>query len=359
MSINIALNKNAKASRYIEPYVPSKAVDGVLAPISRWVGSSPVPSYGVPSPVWLVVDLGAEFWVNRWVVKQMGSVGWTADYNLCDYKLQGCNYYEWEDDDFLHREDHWWDMDSVADNSVNHTDRTLQKPCKTRFVRIYVTKGIRCNPLLASIVDLEVYAADPTSARLTSLSLSAGTLDQAFGSTNYNYTANVEYASSSITVTATAEDSRATIKVNGTPATSGYPSGQISLEPGSDNLVTVEVTPYVGDPQNYVIRVNRDGSPYLSNLTGFEELNPKFQKDVFIYVVYVPRDISTVRVTPVAEDPKAKITVKTLNNEEVVPSGAKSSPIEITTGNNKIHIKVNSAFGPESKNYTIDVYREN
>jgi hypothetical protein len=358
MSINIALNKNAKASRYIEPYVPSKAVDGVFAPISRWVGSSPVPSYGAPSPVWLVVDLGAEFWVNRWVVRQMGSVGWTADYNLCDYKLQGCNYYEWEDDDFLHREDHWWDMDSVVNNLENKTDRTLQKPCKTRFVRIYITKGLHCNPNCASIVDLELYEADHTSAKLSGLALSAGTMDPPFANTTYNYTAKVGHDCNAITVTPTAEDSRATIKINGAPVTSGQPSGQISLDPGSDNIITVEVTPNVGDPQKYTIRVNRDGSSYLSNLTGLGELEPKFQKDIFIYVVYVSDDISSVRIIPIAEDPKAKITVKTVDKEEVVQSGAKSSPISIASGNNKIYIKVNSAFGPEYKNYTIDVYQK-
>jgi hypothetical protein len=163
---------------------------------------------------------------------------------------------------------------------------------------------------LASIIDLEIYAADPTSARLSGLSLSSGTLEPPFGNTTYNYTAKVGYQCTAMTVTPTTEDSRATIKINGNPVTGGRPSGQISLEPRSDNMITVEVTPYVGEPQNYSIKVERDGSSYLSNLAAPGEFNVKFQKDVFIYVVHVPDYTRTVQITPTADDPKAKITVK-------------------------------------------------
>ncbi len=268
---NIVLHKKAEASNQVMPYEPSKAVDGVMAPAHRWVGSlsihrSPSSPREEITPTWLTVDLGGEFWVSRWVVRQLAAVGWPNDCNLCDYKLQGSFYSD------------WFDMDSVINNSVSQTDRPLQKPCKARFVRIYVTKGLRCNPLLASIVDLEVYAADPTSAKLNALTLNNATLDSSFESTTYDYTAKVGYNCNAITVTPATEDSQATIKVNGAPVTGGLPSGPISLEPGSDNLITVEVTPYVGDPQQYTIRVTRDGSPYLSNLTGLGELQPKFRK---------------------------------------------------------------------------------
>ncbi len=354
MSTNIALNKHAKASHYIEPYVPSKAVDGVLAPISRWVGSSPIPSYGEPAPVWLVVDLGAEFWVNRWVVKQMGSAGWKTDYNLCDYKLQGSNYYYWQDDKFLHREDYWWDLDSVVNNSASQTDRTLEKPWKVRFVRVYVTKGLRCNTNFASIVDLEVYAADPTSAKLTGLSISAGTLEQPFGSTTNNYTASVGYDSSTITVTATAEDSRASIKVNGVPATSGDPSKPVSLNPGVTTPITVEVTPYIGDPQNYVISVTRASSPYLTNLVvksgrTLVPLTPSpFNKNILHYEGNINTSEITVTATVDRDGGIPQI------NHGGVPI---DTPVtfDISVGVTVIPLYVTSAIGNDSRNYTLTI----
>lgn len=338
---NIALNKSADASNYVYPYVPSKAVDGGSTPLGRWLGSSPIPVSGTPSPVWLRVDLGAFSWINRWVVKQMGSVGWNANYNLTDYKLQGSI-----------DNANWFDIDSVTNNSANQTDRAFT-PTKVRWARIYVTKGLRCNTNFASIVDLELYPADPTSAKLTSLVLSAGTLAPPFASATYAYTANVGYDNSTITLTPTAEDSRATIKVNGTPVTSGQAS-EVSLQVG-ENTVIVQVTPFIGDPQNYTITVTRASSPYLTNVIGtFENLNPSFNRNVFIYNASVSNGTTSIKITPTAEDPDATITV----NGTVVQSGKKSQAIPINIGDNIINVIVTSVVGNAQMTYTFTVSRQ-
>ncbi|HEX3047118.1 MAG TPA: discoidin domain-containing protein, partial [Bacillota bacterium] len=137
---NIALNKPATASNSVFPYQPAKAVDGVPSALNRWVGSSPLPPSGTPAPVWLSVDLGAFYWINRWVVRQMGAAGWSPNYNLTDYKLQGSL-----------DNANWYDIDTVTNNSANQTDRATA-PSKARWARIYVTKGLRCNTNFASIV---------------------------------------------------------------------------------------------------------------------------------------------------------------------------------------------------------------
>lgn len=341
---NIALNKFADASNSVFPYQPAKAVDGVLTPLARWVGSSPLPPSGTPAPTWLRLDLGAYYWINRWVVKQMGAVGWSPNYNLTDYKLQGSL-----------DNANWFDIDTVTANSANSTDRMVN-PTKVRWARIYVTKGLRCNTNFASIVDLELYPADPTSAKLTSLALSAGTLAPPFSSTTYSYTANVGYDSSSITVTPTVEDSRATIKVNGTPVTSGHASGSITINEGSGNTITVEVTPYIGDPQNYTITVTRASSPYLSGLvlkmgmSTIIPIAPPFNKTTLTYSANVAAGTLSVRVTPTAEDAAASITV----NGTSVISG-QSVTVNLTETSTLITINVTPVTGVDPKAYTVNV----
>lgn len=343
---NIALNKIADASNSVYPFQPSKAVDGVLSPLNRWVGSSPLPPEpATPAPVWLRVDLGAFYWINRWVVKQMGAIGWPvagtpggANYNLTDYKLQGSL-----------DNANWFDIDSVTNNSANQTDRTCA-PTKVRWARIYVTKGLRCNTNFASIADLELYNADPTSAQLTALTLSSGTITPSFGANAYAYSANVGYDTASVTVTATVQDSRATIKVNGVPAVSGQPSAPVSLSPGAVTPITVEVTPYIGNPQNYVINVTRASSPYL---TGFVitsgrttlTLNPTFSKNTLVYTSAVGNTTS-VNVTATTEVNSSTLTI----NSSPATSGV-ASAVAVSSGSNSIMVRVSSGTGTDSKEY--------
>jgi hypothetical protein len=339
---NIALNKTADASNFMFPYSPAKGVDGNLTPLSRWVGSSPLPPEpAIPNPVWYRIDLGAFYWINRWVVKQMGSVGWSANYNLTDYKLQGSL-----------DNANWFDIDSVTNNSANQTDRTCTIT-KVRWARIYVTKGLRGNTNFASIEELELYPADPTSAKLSGLAISTGTLTPTFGGTTYAYTASVGYDTTSMTVTATVEDSRATIKVNGTTATSGQPFTVNNLAVGP-NTITVQVTPYIGDPQNYVITVTRASSSYLSNVTGFTNLNPTFSRNVFSYTASVDNGVSSIKIVPTAEDANAAITV----NGTAVQSGKKSQSIPINVGSNTVNVMVTSVTGSVQTIYVFTVSRQ-
>ena len=78
-------------------------------------------------------------------------------------------------------------------------------------------------------------------ANLSSLSLSAGSLTPAFDPATTSYTASETTATASITVTPTAVDALATIRVNGTIVTSGTSSAAIPLSAGS-NMINVKVT---------------------------------------------------------------------------------------------------------------------
>lgn len=93
-----------------------------------------------------------------------------------------------------------------------------------------------------------------SNADLSGLALSAGTLQPAFGAATIQYGVNLQDASR-ITVTATAADSKASIKVNGTIVASGTTSGAISLTPGRATDIKVEVTAEDGTVKTYIIKV--------------------------------------------------------------------------------------------------------
>lgn len=90
---------------------------------------------------------------------------------------------------------------------------------------------------------------------LSGLVVSAGPLDHPFdaGTTNYNVQAPLFTADT--TVTATAADSTATLKIDGQPATSGAESASISLTPLIGNPISIVVTAENGDSKSYTVTV--------------------------------------------------------------------------------------------------------
>jgi hypothetical protein len=334
-SVNLALSKNATASSYVMPYAPGRAVDGsVTVPTSRWLCNT------VPS--WLNVDLGAQYSINRWVVRNMGVAGWkTPDYSISDFKLQCSN-----------DNTNWTDIDAVSNNTAAITDRTFTK-VKCRYVRVYVTRGLQTNNKLASFMELEVYQA-PASALLTGLTLSQGTLTPVFASSTFNYSSSVDYSNSSITLTPIAEDSKAVIKVNGTVVASGTQSSPINLNVGVNNI-TVQVTAADGLSQNtYAIAVTRQNSSNLTNLVATVNGNNVvngFAKTTTSYNANVGYDGSSIIVTPTVEDQTATTVISI--NGSTIPSGQSAS---LNVGSNTITVTVN-ATGVASTIYTLTVVR--
>ncbi len=330
--INIAENKPAMASNSMLPYNAQKAVDGVLAPLNRWMGFSPSVK---PEPMWLMVNLGADYWIGRWVVSHMGAVGWPPDNNMCDYRFKVNGH----------------DVDEVKDNNSSKSDRTLATAVKGNFVQVYVTKGLRCNPKYAAIVELEVYEA-PNPPYLSNLTISQGVLSPDFSSKTYNYTASVPNNVSSITVTPTAAAGGAAIKVNGQKAINGQAFGPICLAVG-DNTICIDVTSS-GMEEKYTINVTREGGQvYLSNLaikTDMDDivaLNPPFNSITLNYTTSVDNGVSYVTVKPTASGATIKV------NGITVPSGSTSPNIGLNTGNNAITIEVTPSGGGVSTNYSI------
>ncbi|MFD1909851.1 cadherin-like beta sandwich domain-containing protein [Paenibacillus rhizoplanae] len=105
--------------------------------------------------------------------------------------------------------------------------------------------------------DLGVYTPNSVNADLSSLSLSAGTLEPAFNAATTEYDVSLKDASS-ITVTAAAADSRSTLKVNDTVVASGTASKAIELTPGTKTNIKIEVTGADGRVKTYTLKVTND-----------------------------------------------------------------------------------------------------
>ena len=333
--LNIVLNKPATASSYVMPYVPSRAVNGTITSFSRWLCNT--------VPANLTVDLGSVNVITSWAVKHMGVAGWPApNYNMTDYALQGSI-----------NNTNWVTLDTVSGNSASTTIRSIL--CAYRYVRVYVTGGIRTNPQLASLMEFEVYGHQPT-AYLSALTISSGALAPVFTPLTLAYTAaNVPYSTSNVAITATAVDPTSTIKVNGTVVTSGQ-SSSVNLNVGS-NTINVLVTALDGTTtKTYTVTVVREAGACLSDLIvrmGMTKLTltPTFDRTTFLYSTSVSGGTKNVKVTATLDDRSATIMI---NGESATSGVALTVPTAII-GINPINVVVTA--GTDTKTYVVNVTR--
>ncbi|GBF32083.1 hypothetical protein DCCM_0274 [Desulfocucumis palustris] len=237
---NVVINKTVNSSSHVSPFAAGKAVDGTLTPLSRWLCDA--------MPCWLQVDLGKNYYIQRWVVKHMGAVGWQSpSYNMIDYSLQG----SLDNANFS-------SLDSVTSNSLSSTDRVFPF-AQARYVRVNVTKGLNINKGVASVVGLEVYG---TCAVLSALVIKVGKTtiypNPQFSPTIFSYTASVANSVTAVTVIPTALDGGAAITVNGQPVISGQ-AQSVNLNVGQ-NTITMVVTTDGNDQNTYTITVTRASS---------------------------------------------------------------------------------------------------
>lgn len=333
---NIALNRPVTASKSILPYAGSRAVDGNLAPSNRWVSDS--------IPATLMVDPGASYLVNRWVVKHPSSVGNTygwnsSNYANVDYKLQGSN-------DNVY----WYDINSVTNNSAIYTDISFT-PVAYRYYRVYVSKGLRGNTQTTSIMEFELYQA--YSNQLTALTVSAGTLAPVFSPTVFTYTDTVGPDVASINITPTAKDPQAIIKINNVVSTSGQPKS-VALAVGS-NTITINVTASDSSQSTYTLTVTRQGNADLKSLTAQDNfgtnvpLNPAFDKGTTAYTAKTDYDAGTIAYIPTTEDPQATIKLDGTSTA----NGGLSGATVIGTGVTNV-LEVTSTAGTK-KSYSVAV----
>jgi hypothetical protein len=139
-----------------------------------------------------------------------------------------------------------------------------------------------------------------SNANLSTLSLSAGTLNPAFAPGVYTYTANVINSVTFTNVTAIPVDDGATVTVNNTPV-DGINPVQVNLAEG-DNLITIIVTASDQSQQIYTVTVNRAAAPILSSEDRLSDLKMDgttlngFSPDIYLYNVELPAVTTAVPV---------------------------------------------------------------
>lgn len=129
----------------------------------------------------------------------------------------------------------------------------------------------------------------------------------------------------------------------------------IKLDEG-ENDVEVILTTKDGDTSTYNIKVTRTALFRSSQLTGLTltsgTLTPAFNKGIYEYSGTVDNSVTSIGVTPTAEDVNATITV----NGKKVPSGATSPYISLDEGGNTINVKVTDSKG-NSNTYVLNITR--
>jgi len=190
------------------------------------------------------------------------------------------------------------------------------------------------------------------NANLSGLALSSGSLSPTFSSGTTNYTASVSLNVYSVTVTPTASDVDATVTVDSAPATSGTASGAIGLSEGA-NQIPIEVTARDGTKKTYNVTVTRASDD--ASLSGLAlsggSLSPAFASGTTGYSVDVANDVSSVTMTPTANDGNATVTVDGVG----VASGAASGAISLNVGANAIPVVVTAQNGTTTSTYTVTV----
>jgi hypothetical protein len=197
-------------------------------------------------------------------------------------------------------------------------------------------------------------AALSSNAWLANLVPSAGTLSPGFASNRFSYTASVPYSATSLTVTPTAADPGAAIKVNGATVASGTASGPISLNVGANLITTVVVSQDTTATNTYTLTVTRTGNAYLASLVpSAGTLSPAFASNTLSYTASVPYLATNLTVTPTAADPGATIKV----NGNTVASGSASGSISLSVGSNTVTTVVVSPDLTATNTYTVTVTR--
>ncbi|WP_341346582.1 S-layer homology domain-containing protein [Paenibacillus sp. FSL H3-0469] len=170
--------------------------------------------------------------------------------------------------------------------------------------------------------DLGVYTPNSVNADLSSLSLSAGTLEPAFNAATTEYDVSLKDAGS-ITVTAAAADSRSTLKVNDTVVASGAASEAITLTPGTKTNIKVEVTGVDGRVKTYTLKVTNSktetpstpepGTPTPSPTPTTEPGTPSTPAPGGYYTSAPTASATPVPAAPVVEGQKVTLQA-TVNN---------------------------------------------
>lgn len=204
------------------------------------------------------------------------------------------------------------------------------------------------NVLSTNTPSKEITIVEPvpksTNANLSALGVTGYDLTPVFDKNTTEYRVSVPYSVTSATITATPEDSKATVQrtINVT-----------NLAEDKDSTYTITCIAEDGITKKaYKVIIHREKAPEIPKSTDNDlksldvsgyTISPSFNKDTLNYNLTVPNEADNITVKAEANDGKAKIEVKGGDNLQV--------------GDNKVEVIVTAEDG-STKVYTINVKKE-
>jgi len=153
--------------------------------------------------------------------------------------------------------------------------------------------------------------------QLTSLAVAPGALQPAFSRNTFDYRVDVPTTADSITITATPEDSAATMTINGVSTVSGQGRPVPLGAPGSSTTIRITLSAPGGTQNTYIVLANRpvplSSNNNLSALSVSSgnvvlTLDPPFAPGTLNYTVDVDSSVASVTVSATKADPNAAMT---------------------------------------------------
>lgn len=276
-------------------------------------------------------------------------------------------------------------VDKIREKSINVSVGTAKKMVVQAYYDEFETKtvnGVDQTTLKAShpVGDKYVFylpnnfdksdTTDPgetsDNASLSSIKIKGYTLkdsdgNESFSSDVFDYSTTVAKEDTSAKITVTAEDDNVksiVATIDNAKESYDLVSGQISELPlnssGTTNIKIVVTAQDGTTTKTYtiVVKNNKKGSNINLKNVILNVGDYTFDSKEDTTKVRVDQNVTSIKVTPLPEDPKAKVTVE---GEEFL-----ESPITVSikgAQKTEISIEVKSEDGTESKTYTLEVYR--
>ena len=214
-------------------------------------------------------------------------------------------------------------------------------------------------------------------ATLSALELDGFDLDPAFDNETYGYSASVGTNVDTVTVAATATQSRAETLItpaDADPDTAGHQVRLAGAQAGGSPAITpiiVVVRSADGSAlESYVVTVTRaappssDASLSALSLSGIV-LSPAFASDVFIYTLAVAADVEQTTVTATANDLHGDVEIapgsEGLPGVEITPEDSDpltpGHQVALNEGENTITVTVTARDGQTTREYVVTVNR--
>lgn len=147
-------------------------------------------------------------------------------------------------------------IEYIDTTGTSQTSNIISIP-NTLGVNSIKVKVIAADGVTEKIYTINYTVVKSDNAYLSDLTVNNGTLNPVFNKATLEYTVDVDRTVTSMDVTATTEDSRATMQVNGVTVTSPYTLVLSPLASG-ETVVTILVTAQDGTEKTYKVTINRE-----------------------------------------------------------------------------------------------------